>query len=369
MATELDDYAIHQIVENMELVEGRNPRWVDELWFHIGTTDGSLSVAGHMGVYPPTATMDAAASVAYGGKQYDVRFGRRVDGDRDRREVGGISAEIVDPFRAWRFKLEPADGQAISFDLEFSSELEPMEVAGPVQHRRDGRQMIWDLYQYSQAGTASGSVTVEGETIAVEGAVGVRERSWGVRPVFGQVPHLGRPPSSIGSHSLWLAALTGGFSWWFWRIEAEGGHSATVGGLNDDSGRTRFDGCGAGPHGDGEPIRFTNAVPSLSFEMDGKRLKGGSVEVHDWDGGTHEATLKPLTTIYAKGLGYGHPDFRHIEYKDDVAQTETHDTTDVAAVAGLLDNDSGHINPFAIEHFCEVTIGDQTSYGVVRLSI
>ena len=40
MATELDDYAIHQIVENMELVEGRNPRWVDELWFHVGTTDG-----------------------------------------------------------------------------------------------------------------------------------------------------------------------------------------------------------------------------------------------------------------------------------------------------------------------------------------
>ncbi len=369
MATELDDYAIHQIVENMELVEGRNPRWVDELWFHIGTTDGSLSVAGHMGVYPPTATMDAAASVAYGGRQYDVRFGRRVDGDRDRREVGGISADIVDPFRAWRFKLEPAEGQAVSFDLEFRSELQPMEVAGPVQHRRDGRQLIWDLYQYSQAGTASGSVTIEGETIAVDGAVGVRERSWGVRPVFGQIPFLGRPPSSIGSRSFWMAATAGALSGWVWRIEPAGGHPEATGGLGDDTGRTRLDGCLAGPHGEGEPVRISGADLDLQFEMDGKRLRGGSASLQDWNGGTHELSLKPLTTIYAKGLGYGHPDFRHIEYKDGIAQTETHDTTDPATIGQLLDNDSGHINPFAIEHFCEITAAEQTAYGVVRLSI
>ena len=369
MATELDDYAIHQIVENMELVEGRNPRWVDELWFHIGTTDGSLSVAGHMGVYPPTATMDAAASVAHGGKQYDVRFGRRVAGDRDRREVGGISAEILDPFRAWRFTLEPADGQAVSFDLEFRSEFQPMEVATPVQHRRDGRQVIWDLYQYSQVGTASGSVTIEGEEIAVDGAIGARERSWGVRPVFGQVPHLGRPPSSIGSRSFWIAATNGPRAGWGWRIEPEGDHPSATGSLSDDTGRARVDGCMVGQHNEGDPLRISGADLDLQYEMDGKRLKGGSVAFLDWEGGTHGLSLKPLTTIYAKGLGYGHPDFRHIEYKDGVAQTETHDTTDVAAVASLLDNDSGHINPFAIEHFCEITAGDQTGYGVVRLSI
>ena len=70
-----------------------------------------------------------------------------------------------------------------------------------------------------------------------------------------------------------------------------------------------------------------------------------------------------------RGSAHGHPDFRHIEYKDGVAQTETHDTTDGVTVARLLDNDSGHINPFAIEHFCEITAGGGTSYGVVRLSI
>jgi len=369
VATALDDYAIHQIVENMERVEGRNPRWVDELWFHIGTTDGALSVAGHMGVYPATASMDAAVSVAHGGKQYDVRFGRRVENDRDRREVGGISAEIVDPFRKWRFRLDPAEGQEISLDLEFESANQPMEVSGPVQHRRDGRQLIWDLYQYSQTGTANGSVTIAGETIAVSGGVGARERSWGVRPIFGQIPNLGRPPSSIGKRSLWLAGETEGGSGWLWRIEPEGGHAGAVGSLSDDSGRTRVDGALAGPHGAGDAVRITNAEPALQFESDGKRLKGGSISVTDWDGGTHELNLKPLSTIYAKGLGYGHPDFRHIEYKDGVAQAETIDTTDGTTVARLLDNDSGHINPFAIEHFCEITTPNSSGHAVVRLSI
>ena len=369
MATALDDYAIHQIVENMELVEGRNPRWVDELWFHIGAPDGALSVAGHLGVYPPTATMDAAVSVVRGGKQYDVRFGRRVEGDRDRREVGGVAADIVEPFRAWRFRLAPAEGQAISFDLEFRSEFQPMEVAGPVQHRRDGRQVIWDLYQYSQTGVASGSVTIEGETIAVEGAIGARERSWGVRPVFGQIPHLGRPPSSIGRHSFWLAGAIGDRSGWIWRIEPAGGHPAAAGGLGDDTGRTRIDGCLVGEHGAAAPLRLTDADLDLQYEGDGKRLRGGRVALRDWNGGAHELRLKPLTTLYAKGLGYGHPDFRHIEYKDGVAQRETHDASDGATVAALLDNDSGHINPFAIEHFCEITSQGRTGYGVVRLSI
>ena len=369
MATALDDYAIHQIVENMEQVEGRNPRWVDELWFHIGTTDGALSVAGHMGVYPATASMDAAVSVAHGGKQYDVRFGRRVENDRARREVGGISAEIIDPFRKWRFRLDPAGGQEISLDLEFESANQPMEVSAPVQHRRDGRQLLWDLYQYSQTGTASGSVTVAGETIAVSGAVGARERSWGVRPIFGQIPNLGRPPSSIGKRSLWLAGETEGGSGWLWRIEPEGGHAGAVGSLSDDSGRTRVDGALAGPHGAGDAVRITNAEPALQFESDGKRLKGGSINFTDWDGGTHELSLKPLSTIYAKGLGYGHPDFRHIEYKDGVVQAETIDTTDGTTVARLIDNDSGHINPFAIEHFCEITTANRSGHAMVRLSI
>ena len=104
--------------------------------------------------------------------------------------------------------------------------------------------------------------------------------------------------------------------------------------------------------------------------MDGKRLKGGTVEVRDWDGGVHEATLKPLTTIYAKGLGYGHPDFRHIEYKDGVAQAETHDTTDggdpsracsttIPATSTRSRSSTSARSPS----------GEQTSYGVVRLSI
>ena len=372
MATDLDDYAIHQVVENMEQVEGRNPRWVDELWFHVGTADGQLSVAGHMGVYPATATMDAAASVVHGGKQHDARFGRVVQGDRDRREVGGMTAEILEPFTSWRFRLAPADGQAASFDITLETPNQPMEVAGPVQHRRDGRQLIWDLWHYAQAGRASGTVTVNGQTLTLDPATaaGARERTWGVRPIFGQVPNLGTPPSSIGSRSLWLSAAFANQSLWLWRIEpANPAHANLTGSLADDTGRTRLDGAIAGAHGGTEPDRIVAAQPALELEADGKRLKGGTVGVTNWNGNTRELSIRPLTTLYAKGLGYGAGDFRHVEFKGDLAQCATVDLGGAAPPAELLSNESGHINPFGIEHFCEITSGGETGYGVVRLSI
>lgn len=111
MLTEIDDFTIHQTPGTMDQVQGRNPRWLDKLWFHIGTTDGRLSVAGHMGVYPATQTMDAAAAVTFDGKLYSARFARACKTDRDNRQVGPLAAAVVEHFRSWRFVLEPAAGR------------------------------------------------------------------------------------------------------------------------------------------------------------------------------------------------------------------------------------------------------------------
>ncbi|MFN0096389.1 MAG: hypothetical protein ACKVVT_16640 [Dehalococcoidia bacterium] len=368
--TDLDDLPIHQIPYTMDHVDGRDPRWVDELWFHIGAPDG-VSLAVHMGVYPGTNSMDAAASIMAPGAQTDLRFARVLEGDRDRREVGPLRAEIVEPFRSWRLVLEPGNGRPASFDLTFTATNEPMEVSAPVFHRRDGRHVTWDLWHYAQAGRATGSITVEGRTFALDPAwAAARERSWGTRPVFGQTPKFAPIPDSICSRSLWLAGDFGDHSLWFWRMEPnEGGRPNLTGNLSDETGRTRLDGAIAFGLDSGKPqLRIVEAKPALTYAGDGRSLAPSSVQLTDWDGAEHTLAIRPLRTVHSIGLGYGHPDFRHIEYKGNLAQVVR---TEVNATnhAALLANPAGHVNVFGLEQLCELTLDGQRGLGVARLSI
>ncbi|MBI4299650.1 MAG: hypothetical protein HY677_00835, partial [Chloroflexi bacterium] len=312
MITELDDLTIHQIPTTMDHVDSGDPRWIDKLWFHVGTTSGEVSVAGHLGAYPNTNTMDGAASVRVGDKQYNARFARELSRDRDRRQVGALSAEIVEHFKAWRFVLAPREGQDISFDIRLESAQQPMEVLAPVFHRQE-RHIIWNMWHYAQLGRASGSITVAGRNIALkpESAVGARDRSWGVRPIFGQVPRLAPLPESICVRSLWLAGQFDDHSVWLWLMEPQDRKRAGLfGNLSDQTGRTRVDGAMAFGHGDGrEQPRVVAAQPKLDLAPDGKSLRGGEIKVTDWDGREMTLSVRPLSTLYSKGLGYGHSQF------------------------------------------------------------
>lgn len=372
MLTAIDDLTIHQTVGTMDQVHGRNPRWCDKLWFHAGTIDGRLSVAVHLGVYPATRTMDAAAAVVLEGRLYSARFSRQCVTDRDERRVGGLSATIEEHFRSWRFRLEAGDGHALSFDLRFLASRQPMEVSAPVFHRSRGQHVTWDMWHYAQAGRAEGTVRVGSNELRLEptASVAVRDRSWGVRPIFGQVPRLAPVPDSIGQHSFWLGAELPTQSVWCWRIEPGSSERAHLtGNLADETGRVRLDGAFAGEHGGPGPVRIVAAEPQLDLDGLG-RLRGGTVTLTTWDGQKQELRLRPLTTLYGKALGYGHPEFRHNEWKGaSLSQYEEIDLTDEAAHAPLAANESGHINPFGIEHLCEVSAGGATGHGVVRLSI
>jgi len=367
--TDLDDPPIHQIPYTMDHVQDLNPRWADEAWFSGGTPDGRLRVAVYIGVYPTTNTMDAAASVVLDGVQRDVRFSRILDHDRDRRVVGGLSADITEPMRGWRLTLAPGDGYDVSFTFDFAASHEPVEVSAPVFHRRDGRHTIWDLWHYNQVGSLRGSLTVAGQQIAVDGPA-ARERSWGVRPVFGQVPKFAPLPDNICSQSLWLAASLGDTSAWLWRMEPVSGRPNLTGNLSDETGRVRLDGAIAGRTGAGRtPSRVVAVEPQLTYADNGKTLQHATLVLHDWDGGKQQLVLRPVSTLYATGLGYGHPSFRHIEHKGaSVTQFERHDLSAPGVVSGLLANPAGHVNPFGVEQLCAVD-GDARGHAIVRLSI
>ena len=368
MATALDDYAIHQIVENMELVEGRNPRWTDEVWFHAGSADGKINISAYIGVYPQTATMDAAVSVVIGGKQYNVRASRIVNGDRDTKQVDCISAEIIEPFQEWQFIVEEKENQPISLKISFKSLNQPIEVSAPVQHRNDGRQLVWDQWRYVQTGNFQGQIQHEGETIDFSGS-GAKERAWGIRPILGQIPNLGRIPESIGKQSIWFSAEIDNESFWFWKIEpSDQEHANHIGNLSDTTGRTKLDGGISGPHGKQSPSQIVAIDSKLNYAKNGVLIDDSQVTITDWNDSIYEIEIHPLATLYAKGLGYGHETFRHIEYKGVQYENEEYDLTSNTQTDSLIENSTGHLNPFIAEQFCELKIGKTTGYGIVRVS-
>ena len=104
--TALDDLTIHQGYGTINQIESGDPRWFESYWFHVGLPAGDISIAGHLGSYPVANTMDAAAAVSVAGHQFNVRAARTLERDRPDMTVGPLRAEILEPYRRWRFVLE-----------------------------------------------------------------------------------------------------------------------------------------------------------------------------------------------------------------------------------------------------------------------
>ncbi len=372
--TALDDLTIHQGYGTINQVESGDPRWFESYWFHVGLPVDDISIAGHLGSYPVANTMDAAAAVSVAGHQFNVRAARTLERDRTDMSVGPLRAEILEPYRRWRFVLEDDADSGLAFDLEFVSDHYPMEVATPIQHRREGRHTTWDMWHYAQTGVVGGTLVVEGETrtLASDQAIGVRDRSWGVRPIFGQIPHKAPVPDSIAASSTWLAARFPANDLWLWLMEPVNPLPVrTFGSLSDDSGRVRLDGCVAGELTDSAQRlpRFFEAGFDLEYQDGSRLVSGGHVASRDTDGRRWQLDVRPISTIYSKGLGFGNPDFLHVQHKGDVVQRDDYCLGQADVVAGLVDNPAGHLNPFGIEQFCEFTGNGERGYGVIRTSI
>lgn len=374
MITALDDLTIHQGYGTVDQVESGDPRWFEALWFHAGLASGALAIAGHLGTYPVANTVDAAASIRAGQRQWNVRAARELAGDRANMAAGPIKAQVVEPFRRWRFVLEPRGPSDPHFDLEFVSDRYPMEVAAPVLHRHDGRHLTWEMWHYVQTGMVRGAVTVDGRehVLGPDSAWGVRDRSWGVRPVFGQVPWKAPVPDSIARSSTWVAARFPQRDIWLWLMEPLNPmRTRAFGNLSDATGRVRLDGCVAGRLTDAAEVlpRILTADIGLEFEPGTRLVCGGTIGASDSDGLDWAMTVRPVTALYSRGLGFGNPDFRHVEYKGNAVQDDVYDLASPGLAAELTSNPAGHINPYGVEQFCELTCNGERGYGVIRTSI
>jgi hypothetical protein len=147
--------------------------WFDRFWVNAHALDGRTTVSQGIGVYRNTGVVDAFAIVVRGRDQRMVRASRALGAEPGPLAVGPIAAEIVEPLRSWRFALSPGNDAGIAYDFTFTGAFAPIDC---------GRMRDWS--HFVQAGRAQGSLTLDGERIALDpaGWRAGRDRSWGLRP-------------------------------------------------------------------------------------------------------------------------------------------------------------------------------------------
>jgi hypothetical protein len=182
-----DEGLNHQIADTFATIAESDHAWTEKIWASLGRTDGSLQIGFGLGKYQNRGIIDGYGGVSRGREQWTVRASRELRSAPEEAAVGPVRYEIVEPLEQTRFILEPNDAQRIAFDVVLHGVTQPFfENRNKVRNRRSGRVDV-DVVRYHQGGWASGTVTVDGETHAVnpEEWFGFRDHSWGVRQQVG----------------------------------------------------------------------------------------------------------------------------------------------------------------------------------------
>jgi hypothetical protein len=175
----------------------------DRCYFNGFDRAGDILLVTGLGVYPNLGVIDAYASVKQGSRVVSVHASDALGDNRMAQSVGPYRIEVIEPLQKIRLVCDGDDlgvGFDITWDGSFPAQQEPQHIV------RNGTKLMLDGCRFTQVGTWTGELRVEGRRIDVrpDRWVGARDRSWGIRPVGEK-----EPPGR------WAAENTGGM-WWLY---------------------------------------------------------------------------------------------------------------------------------------------------------
>ena len=233
--TAMDERFVHQIPELLPEVATRSPHWRESYFFELHQPDGRGDVVFFtMAHYPARELMDSLQMGRVGGQPLLGVVSRPYDGDPHTTDVGAARVEVVRPFEELRLWADPATA-AIGVDLTFRARTQPYGLRRGTMRAAD--DVVWDQCHILQSGIYEGTYTVDGTEHVVDGWIGQRDHSWGIRD-HGRCP-------------LWMwlqLQFDDGFlGVWHWELP--------------NGARVYTDGCWAGTDG-------TDPVPIVDFSHD-----------------------------------------------------------------------------------------------------
>ena len=264
----MDEQFVHQLPALLPDVAVRSDHWRESYFFDLHRPDAAGDVVFFtMAHYPARQYMDSIQMGRVGGEQLLGVLGRPYDGDPHTTDVGGARVEVVRPFEELRLWADP-EVAAIGLDLTFRARTQPYGLRRGTMRAAD--DVVWDQCHILQSGVYTGTYTVGGVVHEVDGWIGQRDHSWGIRD-HGRCP-------------LWMwlqLQFDDGFlGVWHWELA----NGATI----------YTDGCWAGTDGS-EP------VPVVDFRHDLSWLGAGGEPARYGEHGEEVIALAGTATFTLAG--------------------------------------------------------------------
>jgi hypothetical protein len=183
--TSYDEHFVHQIPEPLSVVGIEHHHWRESYFVvaHGPDVDSDVVVIA-MATYPARHLLDALVLGRVDGKLLFGLYQRPADGDPHTTVVGPVSVKIEEPFRRVHVVVDDADG--FHADMTFSARTEAYALRrGRLLDDEGG--LLWDQSHMIQSGTFTGSYSRGGSGGSLNGWLGQRDHSWGVRD-HGRIP-------------------------------------------------------------------------------------------------------------------------------------------------------------------------------------
>jgi hypothetical protein len=233
--TAADERFVHQVPELLLNVQTPSPYWRESYFFDVHSPDGRGDVVFFtMALFPSRQHLDSIQMGRVNGVPLISVLQRPAGEDPHTTDVDGALVEIVRPFEEIRLSADP-ERAAIGLDLTFRARTQPYGLRRGTLRAVD--EVVWDQSHILQSGRYDGTYTVGGVVHEVDGWIGQRDHSWGVRD-HGRCP-------------LWL---------WF-QIQFDDGFLGIWHWEYENGAPVYSDGCWAGADG-------SDPVPVVEFRHD-----------------------------------------------------------------------------------------------------
>jgi len=256
-----DQYFVHQLPRTFDHVSDSGPTWSDRCFFNAVTPDGRLMLVTGFGNHPNAQYAHGYAKLSLAdGRHWDIDASRPCSLDRDDLQAGTMRWTCVEPLAHWKLELGPNDS-GVEWELHYRARA-PLWELTPMSLRKRGR-VLAEMQHIKQPGDYSGWIRVDGEELAIDGLIGGRDRTFGIRDNLNI------------DFWLWFEAVFEDRAIEAWVIESSDGTVLYVdGGITFNDGR--------------QSKRFVRFDHEVAFDGDRRRATGVSCVFVDEDGGRHQ---------------------------------------------------------------------------------